>query len=351
MPRNRALAALLLAVLTCVGIATPSSATSSAAPTPAPVGICAPGLGIGLLEVPRATLKDPRARNYVIDAVRPGATFSRKIQVCNGTKAPLAVSLYPDAATIADGAFTLAAGRGTNELTSWMSVSPASVTVPPGKAAIAEATFTVPDDASIGERYGAIVADSPAIGGAGGVAVGGRVGIRVYLSVSGSGAPKSDFTIDSLQAVRGKDGTPAVLAKVHNTGKRALDMTGSLQLSDGPAGLSAGPFAAKLGTTLAPGDTAPVVVPLDKAIAGGPWHAVITMKSGLLERRAEGDITFPDAADTASPAVVATELPLYRDRGILVPVAIGLLGLLALLLIVLFAQRALRSRRRLRSAT
>src|SRR5438067_258369 len=124
---------------------------AAAAPSPpAGVGQCAPGLGIGLLEVPRATLKDPRARNYVID-------------------------------------------------------------------------------------------------------------------VSKRGAPKNDFTIDSLQAVRGKDGTPAVLAKVHNTGARALDMRGSLQLSDGPAGLSAGPFDAQLGTTLAPGDTAPVVVPLDKA--------------------------------------------------------------------------------------
>ena len=56
------------------------------------------------------------------------------------------------------------------------------------------------------------------------------------------GAPLSDFTIDSLTAERAPDGRPMILAMVHNTGQRALDMDGTLQLLDGPGGLSAGPF-------------------------------------------------------------------------------------------------------------
>jgi hypothetical protein len=205
--------------------------------------------------------------------------------------------------------------------------------------------FDVPIDATAGERYGGIVADAPAIGD--GVAVRGRVAIRVYLDVAKGGAPKSDFTIDSLQAVRGADGTPGVLAKVHNTGARALDMRGSLQLSNGPGGLSAGPFDARLGTTLKPGDTAPVVVPLSKAIRGGPWHAVIDMKSGVLERKAEGDITFPDKASTGSAPVPAKPVPLpaYKDKGILVPVAIGFIGLLSLILLLLALKEYLRRQR------
>lgn len=321
----------------------------AATPTPAPpdqVGQCAPGLGIGLLEVPKATLSDPRARNYVVDSVKPGTTFSRKFQVCNGTKDPLPVELYPDSAEIKDGGFVLTPGRGTNELTSWMSVEPTSLTVPSGKSVTAVVTFAVPDDATKGERYGGVVAESPAVPSSGGVSVGGRVGIRVYLDVSAGGAPKSDFTIDSLQAVRRPDGTPAVLAKVHNTGARALDMRGSLQLSDGPAGLSAGPFDAQLGTTLGPGDTAPVTVPLDKAISGGPWHAVISMKSGVLERKAEGDVTFPDTAGASSPPVKA--VPLYKDRGAVGLVAAFLIGLLALALLLL-ALRAFLGRRRVAS--
>ena len=136
-----------------------------------------------------------------------------------------------------------------------------------------------------------------------------------------------------------------MLAKVHNTGARALDMRGSMQLSDGPAGLSAGPFDAKLGTTLAPGDTAPVVVPLDKAIRGGPWKAVISMKSGLLERRAEGSVTFPDTLGTAAPEVKAKDLPLYKDKGVVFPLAIAVVGgVLLLVVAAVFAQ--LRGRRR-----
>ena len=122
-------------------------------------------------------------------------------------------------------------------------------------------------------------------------------------------------------------------------------MRGSMRLSNGPGGLSAGPFPAQLGTTLAPGDSAPVVVPLDKAIRGGPWHAVIDMTSGLLERKAAGDVTFPEKADTVSPVVAAKSVPLYKDRGVLVPVAIVLVGLLALILLVLLLLWLLRRRR------
>ncbi len=323
------------------------SGTAAAAPSPPPsppagVGQCAPGLGIGLLEVPRATAKDPRARNYVIDAVKPGADFTRAFQVCNGTTKPLPVELYADSATIDRGSFVLAPGRGVSELTSWMTVTPASLIVPPGKAVTAKVRFTVPLDASPGEVYGGIVADSPAIAN-GGIAVGGRVGIRVYLSVAPGGLPKSDFTIDSLQAVRGADGRPAVLAQVHNTGARALDMGGSLALSDGPAGLSAGPFDAKVGTTLKPGDTAPVTVPLDKAISGGPWRVVITMKSGLLERAAAADLTFPD--QSGSEAVPVRAVALYQDKGIVIPLAIVLLSVVGLLLLLFLAWQLLMRRR------
>lgn len=317
---------------------------SGAADAPRGVGQCAPGLGIGLLQVPRATYKDPRARSYIIDSVHPGAVFSRDFEVCNGTSAPISVQLYPDSATIVQGAFALAPGRGSNELTSWMTVTPPSLVVPSGKAVKATVRFQVPADASPGEQYAGVVADLPPAAN-GGVAVGGRVGIRVYLDVSTGGAPKSDFTIDSLQAVRRADGSPAVLAQLHNTGARALDMRGTLSLSHGPGGLSAGPFPAQLGTTLAPGGTAPVVVPLDKAISGGPWHAVISMTSGLLERRASGDVTFPSGAATAGTVVKAKALPLYRDRGVLVPVATVLVGVLALVLLVVALRGWLKRRR------
>jgi hypothetical protein len=113
----------------------------------------------------------------------------------------------------------------------------------------------------------------------GGVIQVSRVGIRLYLSVGPGGPPAANFTIDSLKARRSPDGRPLVVAMVHNTGGRALDMNGPLQLLAGPGGLSAGPFPATLGVTLAIGDTEPVTIPLDKQLPAGPWNAQITLHS------------------------------------------------------------------------
>ena len=131
-----------------------------------------------------------------------------------------------------------------------------------------------------------------------------RVGIRIYLSVGSGGPPASNFTIESLTAERSSGGEPKVLATVHNTGGLALDMSGSLRLLAGPGGIRAGPFPATLGATLAVGDTEPVTIALDRRLPAGPWNALITLQSGLLERNAQATITFPETG--ASPPVKTT---------------------------------------------
>jgi len=295
------------------------------------VGACAPGLGVGLVDVPAGT-HDPRAQTYVVDHVRPGATLHRRYQVCNGTHAPMTVKLYAGAAVVQGGSFSVVEGYAGNELSHWITVTPATVTVMPGQRFLAAATIAVPSTATKGERYAALLAELPPRPGAGGVRVANRVGVRVYLDVGPGGAPVSDFRVDSLQAGRTPDGVPVVTAQVHNTGGRALDMTGALSLANGPGKLSAGPFPAELGTTLAPGDTEPVTVVLDKAIRSGPWTATLTLKSGLLTRRAQAQLTFPDAPGVEAPPVVAKTLPLAKERS--VHLAAGLIFLLALLLLV-----------------
>lgn len=131
-----------------------------------------------------------------------------------------------------------------------------------------------------------------------------RVGIRIYLSVGPGGEPASAFTVESLTAARLPDGQPMVQAQVHNTGGRALDMEGSLRLSNGPDGLSAGPFDARLGTTLAPGDTEPVTVPLARELPAGPWLARIDLHSGLVDVTAQATITFPAEPGSSAPVAV-----------------------------------------------
>ena len=131
-----------------------------------------------------------------------------------------------------------------------------------------------------------------------------------------------------------------VLASVHNTGQRALDMNGTLQLSGGPGGLSAGPFPATLGVTLAIGDTEPVSIVLDKRLPTGPWDASITLHSALLERSALATITFPDTG--ASPSVH----PSTRSGSWYAPMA----GVAVVLLVVTALVVVLRRRRRRRQS-
>jgi hypothetical protein len=283
-----------------VFIAAPAHA-ATAAPRAAPTG----GIGIRLLDAPASAGDDARARLYIVDHLAPGTTIQRRIEVSNSTASSEHIALYPAAATIARGSFLGAAGHTPNDVSTWTSVDPSASDVPAGGRLTATVTIDVPSDAAPGEQYGVVWAEASAAStDGGGVTLVTRVGIRIYLSVGPGGAPAADFTIDSLTAERSPEGRPVVLATVHNTGGRALDMSGTLELSAGPGGLSAGPFPATLGTTLAIGDTQPVTIVLDEEIPAGPWVARITLRSGLLERTARATITFPAAGASASVRTV-----------------------------------------------
>jgi hypothetical protein len=180
---------------------------------------CPPGIGIGLLQFPQERAEDPRAQSYVIDHVAPGATFRRQFQVCNGTAGSITAELYASAATVANGSFLPADGRAINDVSRSITVQPSSLTLPAGQAGVATAIFKVPRDAQVGEGYALIFAEVAGQGAT--VQAKSRAGIRVYLDVGPGGEQPSDFTVDSLQAVRRDDGKPAVLARVTNTGSRA----------------------------------------------------------------------------------------------------------------------------------
>jgi hypothetical protein len=297
-------------------------------------------IGIQLLEAPEAKRADPRAKIYIIDNLKAGTTIRRRIGVTNHTNGPLKVRLYAAAATIKDGAFTPEASQTQNELSSWISVAPAAVDVAAGAQTKATVTIAVPKNATNGEQYAAVFAEPPAVQGKNGVAQVNRVGVRVYLSV-GDGEPASDFVIQSMKAFRTDKGLPAVSAEVKNTGGRALDMSGSLRLGNGPGGLQAGPFPAKLGTTLGVGQTEPVTVFLDKALPNGPWVARLDLQSGLIRRAATATITFPDKGEAAP--VQAKLVEAKKKQPPWLAIAVGVLGL-ALLGLILFFFLKRRSR-------
>jgi hypothetical protein len=334
MQRSALVAAVLLSGLLAVSAAPAGAATR-------PAATAAQGsIGVRLLDIPASAEGDPRARLYVVDHLAPGAVIQRRIQLSNTSGTSAHVALYPAAATIAHGTFLGAAAHTPNDLSTWTSISPAAVVIPGDARLTATVRIAVPRDAAPGEQYAVLWAETRSAPHAGVIEVN-RVGIRLYISVGPGGAPAANFTIESLTPERSAQGQPVVVASVRNTGGRALDLSGSLDLSAGPAGLSAGPFPARLGVTLAIGDTEPVTIALDDRLPAGPWHARVVLRSGLLERTGSATITFPESG-TAPAVPTSSAGSRWPMRTAL---AVGILLLLGIAAAFVAAVRQRRSRR------
>ncbi len=258
------------------------------------------GTGIRLLDVAAEDANDPRANQYIVGHAIPGATFERRVRVSNGTPDPVAVNMQGAAARIGDDGWVIL-GEGetpADSFASWVSFDTAEFVLAPNSVFDVTATIEVPPGTPPGERYGAIVAQPPGIA-SGRVNLISGVGVRVYLSVGGD-EPVTDFEIDTLTASRTEEGAPSVDVGILNTGGRAIDVAGELELEDESGSVTAGPFPTALPRTLAPRSRGQVTVPLPNSLASGPWKVTATMRSGLVERVAEATIVFPDEPGTAA---------------------------------------------------
>ncbi len=311
-----------------------------------------PGLGIRLLEVPVAAADDPRANVYIVDHVAPGAVVSRQVEVINGEQERVSVLAYPAAAQVADGAFTAADGRGSNELAAWMTVQPDALDLGPGERGVLQVTIRVPADAADGERFAVVFAERPDAADADGVSIALRAGIRVYLSVGEGPEGTSDFSIQTFVAGRDPAGERVLAAKVLNTGERTLDLTGELVLTSGS--LTVGPLDVDEPVTIRPGEATDTTVRLGEEVPAGEWLARLTLRSGLVERSADGVVQVPALSavvtDGMPDAVAATMVPAppevdaaaprpSRDRG-------GAVALSLMLLVVVGALLGATYRRR-----
>jgi hypothetical protein len=285
-------------VLTCVvalpllaGALVPASGALAAARPHHPV---AGGIGVQLVAEPGAPALNGLARSYIVERLAPGAGIRRRIEVSNTTRSTASISVYAAGAATDRGEFTFAPGRTPDSLSRWTSVSRKRLLLAPGATAVETVTIRVPREASSGEDdavvWAQVSAPAPATGG---ITLVNRVGIRMYVSVGPGGAPPANFSIGRPTARRANSGAPLVVANVRNSGRRTLDISGKLTLSDGPGGLRAGPFPISLPSPLAPGASELATVQLDKRLPRGPWHARVRLTSGALTRSASATLTFP----------------------------------------------------------
>ncbi|MBM7086155.1 MULTISPECIES: hypothetical protein [Micromonospora] len=286
-------------------------------------------IGIQLLEASADRRDDPRARVYIVDHMTPGSGMVRRLAVTNDSPGPQKITMSVGAAEIRDNQFVAASDPNGNELPEWVHLDQPSFVAPPYSTTTLRVTVEIPPSAPRGERYGAIwasVASTTPDPGRGTVQKINRAGIRIYLDVGPGGEPPSDFEIDDLVPGRTDKGLPVVRATVRNTGERALDLSGKLWLSDGPGGLSAGPFGVTVGTTVPPGGTAHAEVLLGRQLPDGPWRARLRLESGRLHRELTGEITFPrDHGAWGLPATLSDRLPWIVALAGLLTLAAGVL--------------------------
>lgn len=295
------------------------------------------GIGVRLVDIPASAQNDPRAHAYIVDALKPGNTIERRIEVQNNTGTEQHVKVYPGAADIENNTFTVKDEGVASDLTRWTTVAEPTLTIAPGKSSLVPVTIAVPKDAPEGEQYGVVWAQIQANPAPGSSAIQvSRVGIRTYLSIGAGNGRAANFTVDALTASRNKAGKPMATAKVTNTGGRALDITGSLNLANGPANITAGPFPVLKGTTIAPGTSADVAVALDAQLPNGPWDANLKITSGNVTREGTATLTFPQAGTSETAAIEQPGIPAWAWPA----------GALALMLIAATLALVLRRRHR-----
>jgi hypothetical protein len=314
------------------GIVVPASSALAASPQRPTAS--SSGIGIRLVGVPADVGNGTLANSYIVDLVAPGTSIRRRIEITNSSSTTADVAVYPAAANLRRGTFGLASGHSRNELSGWTSLSRGVLHLAPGARRFETVTIDVPKGATHGEHYAVIWAEvSAAAPAGGGVTLVNRVGVRMYISIGPGGALPANFAIASLTAERAATGEPLVVAKIRNSGRRTLDISGSLTLSKGPGGLRAGPFRVTPATALAPGASGRVTVLLDKRLPRGPWGAHMTLRSGPIQRTAVATITFPRHVAVAKPAGSSRHLIL------------GVLILLVSLAVAAFALLLSRTRR------
>lgn len=169
----------------------------------------------------------PTERSQFVYDLRPGQRIDDHVAVTNLSKKALVLTAYAtDAATTADGAFTLLpASRAAGDAGRWIALPKKQYTVGPGKRLILPFRLTVPKGASPGDHAAGVIAsvtERRADGSGQQVNVDRRVAARVYLRVIGPVVPAVQITAVRTTfanpLVPFTRGSASVTYRIRNTG-------------------------------------------------------------------------------------------------------------------------------------
>ena len=290
--------------------------------------------------------KDPRDQSYFVYQADPDQVINDQFLVKNLTDAPLILALYGvDAAVSTDGGFAPLQRGATNEVGGWISIPVDSVTLDPQEVRVIDVMFHVPANATGGDHVGAVMAEEnkggqPAAGGQG-LNVLLRVGIRVYVTVSGvpgtrsfsAGPPKYSESVG-----QGFIGVP-----LDNTGNLIVEPTAKVTL-EGTC-----PFEKQFPVvgTLLPGAHLDSSLPLGGRPCPGDYNATITFNdlAGNITQIARGPISVVDVGPATSIPSPTPVGPLAAEKASSVPWWLAVLaGLIVLGVLGFFLFFILRRR-------
>jgi hypothetical protein len=122
-------------------------------------------------------------------SANPGDTLKNSLRVDNSSDEPLQLSTETRnfSALGEEGGINLSAEETRYSLTSWITVSPNSVVIPPKESRTFEYVINVPSFAEPGGRFGSIVFKTPAkaVNGQTNVALAQEVGALVFIKIAG----------------------------------------------------------------------------------------------------------------------------------------------------------------------
>lgn len=318
---RRAAAVLLSAALAAAG----PGAVPAAAAAEQPAAI-----GISLVDGPTDD-RGGLAQDRISHVIPAGESAQWTVEVANTGSQPVTASVYAGAASLEGGQLRPAADDQEGELVTWLTTDPAEPEVPAGGTVEVEVDLDVPDDATDGDHAAIIWAAASSGHSEAGIEQVNRIGIRALITVA-DGQPAASFEIEQIRAEAAADGTgDQVVVDVTNTGGRMLEVGGTLNLTDGPGGVSASEMPLPP-TTIRTGATAPVAVPVDSDLPAGEWTASAEVVGDRLSDRASATVTLGQGRVEAAEADAGQD-----PRAALISLAVLLL--IAALIALIAARR------------